>query len=226
TETRALWLTFNPPTELSFNNTQPDAAIVSPDGQKIAFTATSTDNKNMLYVRNLDTNEAKVLPGSENALEPFWSPDSRSVAYGSNGKLKRSDIAGGTAQVLCDSARIVGGSWSKDGVIIFAPDYRTTLVQVSAQGGESKPAAPTADAGINSHRYPYFLPDGRHFLFQRQQKGIWAASLDSPVVYAPQGYLVFIRNDALVAQAFDAAKLRIAGEAMPIISGQVNEPGT
>jgi Tol biopolymer transport system component len=236
-ETRALWLTFNPPPELSFNNTQPDAAVISPDGQKIAFTATSADNKNMLYVRNLDTLEVKVLPGSENALEPFWSPDSRSVAYGSNGKLKRSDIAGGNAQVLCDAARIVGGSWSKDGVIVFAPDYRTTLVQVPAQGGEPKPVAHIADAGINSHRWPYFLPDGRHFLFERQQKGIWAGSLDSteiaqivpddsPFVYAPQGYLVFIRNDALVAQAFDAAKLRVAGEAMPIITGQVNEPGS
>src|SRR5262249_35223417 len=174
-------------------------------------------------------------PGSENALEPFWSPDSRSVAYGSNGKLKRSDLAGGSAQVLCASGGMVGGSWSKDGVIVFAPDYRTSLVQVPAQGGEPKPAAPTEDAGVNSHRYPYFLPDGRHFLFQRQQKGIWAGSLDSaeikqivpddsPLVYAPQGYLVFIRNDALVAQAFDAAKLRIAGEAMPIATGQMNEP--
>ena len=237
TGTRPLWLTFNPPLELSFNNTQPDAVTVSPDGQKIAFTATSADNKNMLYVRNLDTLEAKVLPGSENALEPFWSPDSRSIAYGSNGKLKRSDIAGGSAQVLCDAARMVGGSWSKDGVIIFAPDYRTTLVRVSAQGGEPKPAAPTDDAGIYSHRYPYFMPDGRHFLFQRQQKGIWSGSLDSseikeivpddsPFVYAPQGYLVFIRNDALVAQAFDAARFTLAGEAIPIITGQVNEPGT
>ena len=237
TSTRSARLSFNPPSELSFNDTQPNAAVISPDGHKIAFTATSADGKTMLYVRNLDSAEAKVLPGSDNALEPFWSPDSRSVAYGSNGKLKRSDIAGGSAQMLCDAARIVGGSWSKDGVIVFAPDYRTTLVQVSAQGGEPKPATPTDDAGINSHRYPYFLPDGRHFLFQRQQKGIWAGSLDSskitqivpddsPFVYAPQGYLVFIRNDALVAQAFDAAKLRLAGDAMPIITGQVNEPGS
>src|SRR5437588_1617533 len=237
TNPRAARLSFTPPPQLSFNDVQPDATVISPDGQKIAFTATSADGKTMLYVRNLDSAEARVLPGSENALEPFWSPDSRSVAYGSNGKLKRSDIAGGSAQMLCDAARIVGGSWSKDGVIVFAPDYRTTLVQVSAQGGEPKPATPTDDAGINSHRYPNFLPDDRHFLFQRQQKGIWAGSLDSskitqivpddsPFVYAPQGYLVFIRNDALVAQAFDAAKLRLAGDAMPIITGQVNEPGS
>src|SRR5207302_10869672 len=86
TNTHPARLSFTPPPELAFNDALPDAAVISPDGQKIAFTATSADNKNMLYVRNLDTLEAKALPGSENALEPFWSPDSRSVAYGSNGK--------------------------------------------------------------------------------------------------------------------------------------------
>ncbi|MGQ0762509.1 MAG: protein kinase domain-containing protein [Acidobacteriota bacterium] len=235
-------LTFTPPTELAFNDMLPDAAVISPDGQKIAFSATSADGKNMLYVRTLDATEAKVLPGSENPLEPFWSPDSGSIAFGSNGKLKRSDLAGGNAQVLCDAARIVGGSWSKDGVIVFIPDYRTALVQVSAQGGEPKPVAMKTEDADERHRHPYFLPDGRHFLFLREHqdtgnKDIWVGSLDSPeikqilpgdspVVYAPQGYLIFVRNDALVAQAFDAAKLALAGDAMPIITGQANELGT
>ena len=84
-ETHAARLSFNPPPELAFNDDHPDAAVISPDGQKIAFTGTSADGKNMLYVRALDSTEAKLLPGSENALEPFWSPDSRSIAYGSNG---------------------------------------------------------------------------------------------------------------------------------------------
>src|SRR4051794_25181857 len=102
-------VSFNPPPELAFNDALPDAAVISPDGQKIAFSATSADGKQMLYVRNLDATEAKILPGSENPLEPFWSPDSRSIAYGSNGKLKRSDLTGANAQVLCDSARLIGG---------------------------------------------------------------------------------------------------------------------
>jgi Tol biopolymer transport system component len=235
-ETRAVRLTFNPPPELAFNDTQPDAAVVSPDGQKIAFTSTSADGKRMLYVRSLDSSEVKFLPGSENALEPFWSPDSRAIAYGSNGKLKRSDLTGANAQVLCDAARLVGGSWSKDGIIVFAPDYRTTLVQVSAQGGEPKPVEmKTEGSDVERHRFPYFLPDGRHFIFFREQKGIWAGSLDSPEIklisdvrsvaaYAPPGWLIFLQNDAVVAQAFDAGKLALTGEQIPIITGAKNPP--
>jgi serine/threonine protein kinase len=236
-ETRALRLSFNPPPELSFNDTEAEWAVISPDGQKIAFSAVA-DEKNRLYVRNLDSTEAKLLPGSDNPIEPFWSPDSRSIAYGSNGKLKRSDLASGAnAQVLCDAARMTGGTWSKDGTIVFTPDYRKTLVQVSAQGGEPKPMMMNVEeSDAERHRYPYFLPDGRHFLFYRETKGIWAGSLDSPeikqilpdnspVVYAPQGYLIFIRNDALVAQAFDAAKLALSGEPAPIITGQRNDFG-
>jgi Tol biopolymer transport system component len=232
TETRAARLYFVPPPELSFNDTQAEWAIISPDGQKIAFSAVA-DGKNRLYVRNLDSTEAKLLPGSDNPIEPFWSPDSRSIAYGSNGKLKRSDLAtGANAQVLCDAARVVGGAWSKDGTIVFVPNYRATLVQVSAQGGEPKPVAmKIEETDTERHRFPYFLPDGRQFLFYREEKGIWAASLDSPeikqispdnspVVYASQGYLIFVRNDALVAQAFDAARLALSGEPAPIITGQ------
>lgn len=230
-ESTALRLSFEPPAEVTFNDVQPDSAVISPDGQKIAFSATA-GNKNMLYVRELGSADAKVLPGSDNPIEPFWSPDSRSVAYGSNGKLKRSDLGGGNAKVLCDAARIVGGSWSTDGVIIFTPDYRTTIVQVSAQGGEPAPVAMNAEKDNNErHRYPYFLPDGRRFLFYRELKGIWAGSLDSPEivqvvadnsppVYTPQGYLIFIRDEVLVAQAFDPNKLVLSGESVPLISGQ------
>ena len=226
-------LYFVPPPELAFNDAGPDAAVISPDGQKMAFSATSADGNNMLYVRDLSSNEVKQLPGSQNPIEPFWSPDSRSVAYGSNGKLKRSDLAGGNAQVLCDSARLIGGSWNKQGVIIFAPDYRTTLVQVSAQGGEPKPVT-INDPGTD-HRFPYFLPDDRHFLFKRGPTGTWAGSLDSPetkqitaddsvAVYAPPGWLIFFRNDALVAQSFNAAKLAVENEPIPIITGEKNRP--
>ena len=245
TDTRAVWLTFNPPSELAFNDAQSDAAVISPDGQKIAFTATSADGKSMLYVRHLDSSEVKLLPGSENALEPFWSPDSRSIAFASNGKLKRSDLSGGNAQVLCDATRLTGGSWSKDGVIVFQADFGSKLSQVSAQGGEPKPATVRPDdQDVDRQRNPYFLPDGRHYLFGGglsgneggNQPGIWAGSLDSPeikqlmtintpFVYAPPGWLIFVRNEALVAQAFDAATLTLSGEPLPIITGQRTETG-
>jgi eukaryotic-like serine/threonine-protein kinase len=239
-EMRAARLSFTVPPELSFNDVSSDWAVISPDGQKIAFSANDANGKSKLYVRHLDSAEAKPLPGADNPIEPFWSPDSRSIAYGSNGKLKRSDIASGAnAQVLCDAARVVGGSWSKDGTIVFTPDYRTALVQVSAQGGEPQPVAMNIEkTDAERHRFPYFLPDGRRFLFIREQKGVWAGSLDSPeikqilnlspntpVVYAPQGYLIFIQNDALVAQAFDAKNLAFSGEPVPIITGQKNDFG-
>ena len=137
----AIRLSFEPPADLAFNDKLGDWAVISPDGRRVVFSANQPDGKNMLFVREMNSSEAKVLPGSENPLEPFWSPDSKSVGYGSNGKLKRSDLSGGNAQVLCDSARLVGGSWNDDGVIVFGPDYRTTLVQVSAKGGEPQPVA-------------------------------------------------------------------------------------
>lgn len=239
---KALRLSFEPPRDLRFNDTESDWATISPDGRKVAFSAAGPDAKRRLYVRDLDSDEARSLPGSDEPIEPFWSPDSRFVAYGSQGKLKRSDVTGGgNAQVLCDAARMVGGSWSKAGVIIFVPDYRTTLMQVSAQGGEAKPVAMNDARGDSErHRYPYFLPDGRSFLVYREQKGIWAGSLDSleskeivsnesmsdhmPFIYA-QGYLVALRNDTLVAQAFDAKQLTITGEQVPVITGSRNDTG-
>ena len=235
-DTRAVHLAFTPPPELAFNDTFPGAAVISPDGQKLAFTATGTDGKNMLYVRDLASSEVKLVPGSENALEPFWSPDSRSIAFGSQGKLKRSDLTGANAQVLCDATRMVGGTWNRDGIIVFAPDYRTALLQVSAQGGEPKPIYSKTEVNeAERDRFPYFLPDGRHFLFYREPGGIWAGLLNSPevkqlaadtgvAVYAPPGWLIFLRNDALVAQTFDAGKLTLANEPIPLVTGETNQP--
>jgi serine/threonine protein kinase len=242
TDGKAIRLSFNPPANLLFNDGQVDAAVIAPDGQKIAFTATSADGKNTLYVRNLDSGENTVLPGSDNALEPFWSPDSRFIAYGSDGKLKRSDLSGGNAQILCDAARLVGGSWSASGVIVFQPDYRLVLMQVPAGGGEPQPLPMNSNSAQDERQInPIFLADGRKFLFRRGvggvSKGIWVGSLDSPettqvvpdsgqspFAVSREGWLIFVRNDALVAQALDSNG-RVSGESIPIISGQRNALG-
>jgi len=233
-QVQAARFSFSPPAALSFNDVQYDSAVISPDGKKIVFTATDVNGKNWLYFRELDSVEVKQLPGSLNAIEPFWAPDSKSVAYGSEGKLKKSDLSGGAAQVICDAARLVGGTWNKEGVIVFVPDYRTILAQVSAQGGEPKSVAKATDnPETEGDRFPYFLPDGRHFLFTIDNKGIWSGSLDSPEVkqivpeysrfaYAPQGYLLFNRNDAVVAQTFNASTLALSGEPITVIPDQKN----
>jgi eukaryotic-like serine/threonine-protein kinase len=241
TDVRAVRVSFKPPANLSFNDVWESAAVISPDGQKIAFTAVTADNKALLYVQDLDSSEAKLLPGSDNPLEPFWSPDSRSVAYGSNGKLKRSDLSGGNAQVLCDAARLTGGSWNNSGVIIFEPDFRLRLMQVSAQGGEPQWVRMNVDDNADERfNNPIFMPDGRRFLFKRAsgpgQLGIWAGSLDSPqitqvvsddssIAFSREGWLVYVHNDALVAQAFDSTSMKVSGEPIPIISGQRNAVG-
>jgi serine/threonine protein kinase len=228
---RAIWLSFTPPQNLGFNDKKNDFAVISPDGQKMAFTAYAPDGKSMLYVSDLNSRDAKPLPGTDHAIEPFWSPDSRSIAFGALGKLKRTDISGGNSQTLCDAARMTGGAWSKRGVIVFGPDYGSALFQVPATGGEPKPVTvQAADGSDGMHRFPNFLPDGTHFLFVRNG-GTWAGSLDSrdvkqilpeqtSAIYS-SGMLVYVRNQVLVAQAFDAGNLQLSGDAIPIVTGVV-----
>ena len=243
---RAMRLAFAVPPNLAFNDAQSDSAVISPDGQKIAFTATSQDGKWQLWVRSLDSSDAKLLPGTDDPLEPFWSPDSKSIAFGSQGKLKRVDLVGGSAQVLCDAARMTGGAWSTKGVILFGSDYGSVLYQVPATGGEPKPVTVSNAGGRGDfgHTAPSFLPDANHFLFRisvnSNPQGVWVGSLSSPevkqmltdntsAIYASPGYLIFARNLALMAQAFDAGSLQLKGEAIPIIPQAITDargPGT
>jgi Tol biopolymer transport system component len=235
TETRAVRLSFNPPPNLSFNDAQADTVIVSPDGQKLAFTASAPNGKRQLWVRPLNSLDAQPLPGTDEASEPFWSSDSRSIAFGAQGKLKRVDLAGGSSQVLCDATRLTGGAWSSKGVIVFGSDFSSALFQIPATGGEPKPVTLKDTArGDNQHVQPVFLPDGKHFLFKiGPNKGVWVGSLDSTEIkqvlpdandaaYAPPGWLLFVRNQALLTQAFDADRLELKGEAMPIVSQPTN----
>jgi Tol biopolymer transport system component len=189
----------------------------------------------MLWLRELATDEARALPGSEDALEPFWSPDSRSVAFGAGGKLKRVDLDGGQAQTLADAPRVNGGSWGTSGIILFSPDFRSALYRVPATGGEAVLASAPVPPHENARNYPCFLPDGRRFLFHVNINfaggaKLMSGSLDSTEVaevlprvgyaaYAEPGWLVYESNGALMAQRFEADALRLSGEPRTIETG-------
>ncbi len=222
TSGRATWLSFAPPPSLHFNDNKYDYAVISPDGQKIAFTAYSPEGKTSIYLQDLNSGEPQLLPATDIALEPFWSPDSKSIAFGAEGKLKRIEISGGKPKVLCDAARLTGGTWGAAGVIVFGPDYGQPLFQVSADGGEPQQVT-FLDPGEGMHRHPKFLPDGKHIIFARTGKGLWSGSIqsrevkqivsDSALGVYANGRLLYVRNQVLVAQAFDVQTLQLSGEA-------------
>jgi Tol biopolymer transport system component len=217
-------------------------AAVSPDGRKLAFVVRGTDGGTKLWIRSLSTSEARPLDGSEGAAGiPFWSPDSRNVAFGADTKLKKMETAGGPAQTLTTvAAAVVGGLWTSDGRIVFGQGAPTPTNQVSASGGTATPVK-----GITGLlAAPSALPDGKHFVFAGGD-GVYIASLEdgsqemprrilqdsSTVAYTPapnskQGYLLFVRGatllgtgtptGTLMAQAFDPRRNELAGDAVPI----------
>jgi serine/threonine protein kinase len=208
----------------------PAPLAVSPDGHRIAFVATNADGKSLLWVRSLDTLASQELAGTNDASSPFWSPDSRFLGFFAGGKLKKIDVSGGSPITLCDSSDGLGGAWSADGVIVFAPRTPAVLQKVSAAGGV--PVATTILGQDESYHYrPSFLPDGRHFLYRANTASpngpIYVASLDSSerklvlnsgstnTVYS-QGYLLFMRETTLMAQPFDVRRFGLAGDAFPI----------
>jgi Tol biopolymer transport system component/predicted Ser/Thr protein kinase len=207
---------------------------VSPDGLHVAFVASTSEGNNVLLVRSLDSLHEQVLPGTENATEPFWSPDSRLLGFFASGELKKVEITGGPPQSLCRVTLPRGAAWNRDGVIIFAPNTRGPIYQISETGGEAKPVTvldPTRRE--TSHSLPAFLPDGRHFAYfvfstQTENRGIYLGSLDSKETkrliiadsagtYAP-GHLLFARGESLMAQPFDLKELKLSGE--PFATGE------
>ncbi len=215
------------------------APLISPDGRTLVFLGT-VEGKRFLYVRPLDSLTAQRLAGTDEANFPFWSPDSRYLAFFSNNQLKKIEASGGPTQTLCDAQSAIGGSWSREGVILIALDIKG-IHRVSSAGG-----TPTSVLRLDESRkelaqaWPVFLPDGRHFLYQSwngrsDDSAICVASLDGSVrkvllkadsnpVYAPPGLLLFARNTTVVAQPFDAAKLQLSEEAVPIAEEVVYNP--
>ncbi len=234
---RAVRLAFVPPENLTFDNAPWDYVIVSPDGQKLLFTGRSADGKRQLWVRSFNSSDAQLLPGTEDPMSPFWSPDSRSIGFASKGKLRRLDLDGGRPQTLADAVRFHGAAWSHTGVILFQLASGSDLFQIPATGGQPQKVPLDFKSYIPTHLNPYFLPDGRHFLYRLidnvNEAKIFVGSLDStevkqvlsdggPALYASPGWLVFVRNGALMAQAFDVKRLEVKGEAMPLTQSNNN----
>jgi len=215
---------------------------VSPDGKRLVFVAHDTGGKAMLWVRELDSLSARPLEGTQGASFPFWSPDSLFVGFFASGKLMKIDVSGGPAQTVCDAPNGRGGAWSAGGVIVFTPKVSGSLEQVSAAGGSSTPLASLSTTnGLLTVRWPVFLPDGNHFLYWAGNpfavagsgpNGIYVASLDgkagqflfpadSDALYA-SGYLLFLRGETLMVQTFDAADLKLSGDAVPIAEHVAN----
>ncbi len=208
------------------------APALSPDGRRLAFVAIGRQQR-QIWVRSLDGLSAQPLTGTEGAMFPFWSSDGRFLGFFADGRLKKIDASGGPVQTLCDAPDGRGGAWSSGGVIVFASATAGGLSRVPASGGVPSPVTELDSARQEiSHRWPWFLPDGKHFLFfsrsaVTEQNGILVAALEggnpklvvnasSNAAYAPPGYLLYAGERSLVAQAFDADRLEPSGEAFPV----------
>ena len=208
------------------------SAAISPDGRRMVFTVREAPQKISLWVRAIDALTAQPLPGTDDASFPFWSPDSRWIAYFAHDKLMKIDANGGPPQTLCAAAGGRGGAWSREGVILFGAGVGPAgtggpLKRVSSAGGS--PVAATKIA-TGDHRFPSFLPDSRHFFFYTNgtgdQDGVYIGSLDSPesrriinaessAVYAA-GHALFIRQSTLLAQPFNVKTSTTSGDPVPI----------
>jgi Tol biopolymer transport system component len=207
---------------------------ISPDGRSVALVA-RTSGKYTLWLRSLGALDVRQLPGTDDASFPFWSPDSRFIAFFAGGKLKKLQVAGGPAVVLCDANQGRGGAWNSDNVIIFGLP-NTPLQRVSSAGGTPVNAAQLDKSyGETSHRWPQFLPDGHHFFFTAVTGAAGVAtkpsvvkigaldSTDAPrlfeaessVAYA-DGNVLFLRGTSLMAQPFDAAARRFTADPFPV----------
>src|SRR6267378_2320801 len=205
---------------------------LSPDGRMLAMVAYSAQvNNYILWAYEVGGRRTSSLNGTEGASYPFWSPDGKFIGFFADGKLKKVDVSGGQVQVLCDAPNGRGGTWNRDGVIVFSPDAIAGLFRVTSSGG-SPVEITKLDASRfeTSHRWPVFLPDGKHFLYlganfagQLENNAIFLGSLDSQerrllvstsanAAYAEPGYLLYLRDKTLVAQPFDRRSYVLSGE--------------
>jgi len=211
----------------------PVSMAISPDGRTLVFAA-SGGGASQLWVRRLDSTAARALPGTSGAVFPFWSPDSRFIGFFADRQLKRIEIDSGSVQSLAKAIAGRGGAWNSDGTIVYQPEAtpEAPLYRISWSGGEP--------VVMPQHgRFPQFLPGGDRFLYYAadpETHAVCAGRLNSTMrqkildsegaaVYAPAGYLLFVRQGTLFAQRFDISHLALTGEAKPVVQGMmVNGP--
>jgi Tol biopolymer transport system component len=232
----AKYVALNAPEDLIFSE-QPGDLAVSPDGRSIVVVAVAGDGTDALSLRRLDEPKWVKLPGTEGAYFPFWSPDGRLIAFFAGDKLKKVSIGGGSADTICAAAAGRGGTWMKDGVIVFSPGSNGPLMQVKGDGGPVTPATELdASRGEVNHRFPFALPDGKHFLYASVpvRDGLfesWIATLgakDRKPVIASDGLpafsapdrLVYHRNGTLYVRSFDPETARLAGEPRALVGAR------
>ncbi len=231
---RVIEATILPPGKAQFAFDSGGPPALSPDGSRLVLVA-QLDNVRQLWVRPLNGGTAQPLTGTEGGSFPFWSPDSRMIGFFADGKLKKIDVSGGPAQTLCDAPAGRGGSWSRDGVIVFAPGISGPLFSVPDAGGVATQVTQVDTAhGEGDHRLPFFLADGRRFLYLVEGSGhgetggaIYAGSLDgklkkkivvavSNMAVTPAGHLVYWRDRILVTQKFNERSLALGPDVVPI----------
>jgi Tol biopolymer transport system component len=214
----------------------------SPDGRHLLYAARARSGESALWVRPLGSSVALRLNGTDDAQRPFWSPTSEWVGFSANGVLKRTRLSGGPVQRITDlDPTMLGATWNSDNLIVFTPSNKKPLYRVPAAGGRQEPLTTlNSERRENSHRWPHFLPDGRHFLFTArsdlpEHTGIYAASIDDPgnpkwllaaqssAIYVSSGFLLFVRDNTLLAQPFDAAALQLSGEPVAVAGDVVGE---
>jgi Tol biopolymer transport system component len=205
---------------------------VSPDGRRVALTTGEFSSEGGISIRSIDAMGTTLLAGTEGAADPFWSPDGKDIGFFQGGKLKRISVAGGAQQTLADGERY-GGTWNKQGTILFSPMFGRPLMKVSASGGAAESVtALDASRGEVLHCWPVFLPDGKHFLFfargiDPSKSAIWAGEIgsskrtlvtaaDGGLSYVDSGYILYSREGALLGQRFDASALELSGDPFPL----------
>jgi eukaryotic-like serine/threonine-protein kinase len=235
----SLRLSLLPPQGTSF--VANDFAI-SPDGQRLAFVVGGLDGKTSLWTRSLAASTAQQLTGTEKAMHPFWSADSRQIGFFAELKLKTIDLGSGAIQIVCESPQVFGASWNDQGIILFVPADGGPIYKVRASGGSPEPV--TKIAGNEALRWPSFLPDGDHFLYFLNNSGqagepgpgdgIRVGSLSSMAtksinaemannVQFGSGRIFFVRDNGLMAQPFDTKRMEVTGTP-ELIAPQELEP--